>query len=131
MRSKLPDSLIRHIVSVAVFLLLVLVANATPGPAQDVRPYALVKGTVFTNLGRSFPGVEIRAERMDVEEKERKKTRMETRSDAIGEFAFRIPPGPSKYEITFRAKNFEVAKREIEVVANERVALTVLLRPEG
>lgn len=128
--------LVRPGISVVVGLLLVIAATADAEPdhvsaRQEVRSYALLKGTVFTNLGRSFPGVDIRLERADIEEKDRKKSRQEARSDRIGEFAFRVSPGPAKYELTFRAKNFEIEKREIEVVANERVALTVLLHPEG
>ncbi len=123
----------RHGVGVAVGLLLAIVApRLVAGPVvQEAPAYALIKGTVFNSMGRSFPGVEIRVERIDVDEKDRKKWRQENRSDRIGEFAFRVPPGPSKYELTFRAKNFEIEKREIEVVADERVGLTVLLRPEG
>ena len=123
----------RHGVGVAVGLLLAIVSPrmvASP-VVQEAPAYALIKGTVFNSLGRSFPGVEIRVERIDVDEKDRKKWRQERRSDRIGEFAFRVPPGPSKYELTFRAKDFEIEKREIEVIADERVGLTVLLRPEG
>ena len=110
--------------------ILLLVASLPLG-AQETDTYALVKGTVFTFVGRSFPGVRIEIERIDGEEKDRKKTRREARSDGIGEFAFRLPPGPSKWEITFRAKDFAEDKREIEIFADERVDLTILLKPEG
>ena len=110
--------------------ILLLVASL-PLKAQETETYALVKGAVFTFVGRSFPGVRIEIERIDGEEKDRKKNRREARSDAIGEFAFRLPPGPSKWEITFRAKDFAEDKREIEIFDDERVDLTILLKPEG
>ena len=53
--------------------------------SQDVeQSYALVKGTGFTNIGRSFPGVEVEIIRVDVEERHRKATRQKARSDKIG-----------------------------------------------
>jgi hypothetical protein len=115
----------------SVGILLLVASLQVEAAAQETEDYALVKGTVFTFVGRSFPGVEIEIERVDVDEKDRKKTRREVRSDAIGEFAFRLPPGPAKWAITFRAENFAEDKREIEVFADERVDLTVLLKPEG
>ncbi len=115
----------------SVGILLLVASLPFEANAQETEEYALVKGTVFTFVGRSFPGVEIEIERVDVEEKDRKKTRREARSDSIGEFAFRLPPGPAKWKITFRAENFAEDKREIEIFADERVDLTVLLKPEG
>jgi len=115
----------------SVGILLLVSGETVQAVTQETESYALVKGTVFTFFGRSFPGVEIEIERVDVEEKDRKKTRREARSDAIGEFAFRLPPGPAKWKLTFRAKNFTEDKREIEIFEDERVDITVLLKPEG
>ena len=115
---------------ISLSILILVVSQAVVLFPQEAEPYALVKGTVFTSIGRSFPGVEVTIERIDGE-KDTKKTRRKTRSGAIGEFAFRLPPGPAKWEITFEVKNFDEEKREVEIVADERVDLTVLLKPKS
>ena len=116
--------------SLILFSILILVVNeAVLLFPQEVEPYALVKRAVFTSSGRSLPGVAVAIERID-KEKDTKKTRRKTRSDAIGEFAFRLPPGPAKWELTFEVKNFDQEKKGIEILADERVDLIVLLKPK-
>jgi hypothetical protein len=58
----------------------------------------LVRGTVFTEKGLSFPGVQLRIRRTGD-----KKFHWETYTDSRGEFAVRVPQG-SEYEIVVHAK---------------------------
>lgn len=86
-------------------------AQSTPPPAASVsapakkkkHSYAddyLVRGTVFTAEGLSFPGAELRVRRSD-----QKKFHWETYTNSRGEFALRVPQGAS-YEVVVRAKGF-------------------------
>lgn len=122
----------------AVLILTVIFALLTVGgPASGAfrgngqQGYALAKGTVFTNQGFSLGGAEVEVRRIDIEEDRRNDTRQRTVSNRQGEFAFRLPPGPSRWEVTVRADDFKVNRREFEIFAEERVDFTILLEPEG
>ena len=104
-------------------------SGALRGPGQE--GYALAKGTVFTNQGFSLGGAEVEVRRIDIEEERRDDTRQRALSNRQGEFAFRLPPGPSRWEVTVRADHFKVNRREFEIFAEERVDFTILLEPEG
>lgn len=90
--------------------------------------YALIKGAVFTAEGRSFPGARLTVVRVDVDEKQQKKSRKEMISDRIGEFAFRVEPGPAKYRLTVEAKGFAVQEREVEITGDERTDISIVLK---
>lgn len=60
----------------------------------------LILGTVFTDKGYAFPGIEIRVRRSA-----EKKFRWETYANSRGEFAVRVPKG-TDYEMLIRAKGF-------------------------
>lgn len=60
----------------------------------------LILGTVFTDKGYAFPGIEIRVRRAT-----EKKFRWETYANSRGEFAVRVPKG-ADYEMLVRAKGF-------------------------
>lgn len=60
----------------------------------------LILGTVFTDKGYAFPGIEIRVRRSA-----EKKFRWETYANSRGEFAVRVPKG-TDYEMLVRAKGF-------------------------
>jgi hypothetical protein len=76
-------------------------APANPAPIQKKHTYFddfLLRGTVFTPQGASFPGAELRIRRTG-----EKRFRWETVTNARGEFAVRVPPG-ADYELIVRAK---------------------------
>src|SRR5688500_7098190 len=81
--------------------------------------FALIKGTVFTPEGRSYRGATITVVRSGVDEKQVKKSRKETVSDGLGEFAFRLESGPAKYRITVEAKGFPTQERDVEIAGDE------------
>jgi hypothetical protein len=60
----------------------------------------LILGTVFTDKGYAFPGIEIRVRRAA-----EKKFRWDTYANSRGEFAVRVPKG-ADYEMLVRAKGF-------------------------
>ena len=90
--------------------------------------YALVKGNVFTEDGRTFSGAKVTIFRTDVDAKRQKKSRQEAYSDNNGEFAFRMDIGPAKFHVTGEAKGFKTVEKEIEVSGNERTDISVVLK---
>jgi hypothetical protein len=60
----------------------------------------LILGTVFTDKGYAFPGIEIRVRRAA-----EKKFRWDTYANSRGEFAVRVPKG-TDYEMLVHAKGF-------------------------
>jgi len=96
--------------------------------ASSQVDYSLVAGSVFTEEGRSLGGAKVTAFRVDVAEKQQKKTRKETYSDRFGAFAFRLDVGPAKYRLTVEAKGFSKMEREVEISGNERTDISVILK---
>lgn len=68
----------------------------------------LIRGTVFTDAARAFPGVQLRIRRTT-----EKKYRWESLTNSRGEFAMRVPQG-SEYELLARAKGFSDQTRAID-----------------
>jgi hypothetical protein len=72
-------------------------------PAKKKYSHAndfLIRGTVFTDKGLSFPGAQLRIRRGT-----EKKFRWESYTNSRGDFAIRVPQG-SDYEIVVRSKHF-------------------------
>jgi len=68
----------------------------------------LIRGTVFTDKGLSFPGVQLRVRKAG-----EKKFRWESYTNSRGEFAVRLPKG-SDYEMVVRVKGFAEQTRTID-----------------
>lgn len=68
----------------------------------------LIIGTVFTDKGYAFPGVELRIRRSS-----EKKFRWDSYSNSRGEFAIRVPQG-TDYEMIVRAKGFADQTRSLD-----------------
>ena len=68
----------------------------------------LILGTVFTDKGYAFPGIEVRVRRVD-----EKKYRWDTYANSRGEFAVRVPQG-TDYELLVRAKGFADQTRTLD-----------------
>jgi hypothetical protein len=70
--------------------------------AKD-KPYALIFGTVFDNEGRVLYGVKVKIRRAT-----EKKARWELYSNHVGEFAQRVPVGPTDYVIWADVKGYKL-----------------------
>lgn len=68
----------------------------------------LIRGTVFTPQGLSFPGVRVRVRKV-----EKKKFKWNTYTNSRGEFAVRVPQG-AEYEIVVHEKKFVEMTRKID-----------------
>jgi hypothetical protein len=91
---------------------------AKPGkPSRKKYSHAndfLIRGTVFTDKGLSFPGAQLRIRRST-----EKKFRWESYTNSRGEFAIRVPQG-SDYEIVVRSKHFNEQTRTVDATTGAR-----------
>lgn len=90
----------------------------------DEGSIVFIRGSVFTEDGRSVPGVRVDLSRViegDLTHKLDSRITGET-----GEFVFRLPPDVGKYRLTLKADGTEPAAKDVEVdnAAVYRVALT-------
>ncbi len=91
--------------------------------AVDEGSIAFIRGSVFTEAGRSVPGV--RVDLAIVAENSTQKIDFRITGET-GEFVFRLPPDAAKYRLTLRADGIEPASKDVEVdsAAVYRVAFT-------
>jgi hypothetical protein len=91
---------------------------ASPGkPATKKYSHAddfLIRGSVFTDKGFSFPGAQLRIRRST-----ERKFRWETYTNSRGDFAIRVPQG-SDYEIVVRSKHFNEQTRSVNAKSGAR-----------
>jgi hypothetical protein len=105
-----------------------LVLAAPGGPPQNSdAPHAVVAGAVFRESGFSLPGATVTLAVKDAP----KIKRLQSASDARGEFAFRVPPGAATYLVRASMKGFQPAEKEISIMDEERVEVTLTLLSES
>ena len=92
--------------------------------AVDPGTLVFIKGSVFTPDGKSYPGVDIKIERISADGKTKKVGSGYTNES--GEFAFRFPDAVAKYRVTASIKGMKESQ-EVEVAnaAVYRVAFTM------
>ena len=109
------------------------VAHPAANSAKALAPYAIVAGTVFRENGFSLPGATITLVRAP---ESRKAKKLEARSDARGEFAFRVKAEAGRYIVKAEMKGFQSAEREVAVSGEqfaeaERKDVTLQLAAES
>jgi hypothetical protein len=89
--------------------------------------FGVVAGSIFRETGFSFAGVEVIV-RLVPEPGDRKSKVPEWkgRTDARGEFAFRVP-APARYTVTVKAEAHRTEQREVELGIDERKELSISL----
>lgn len=96
----------------------------------DEGSIAFLRGSVFTDSGRSVPGVRVELFRILSENSTEK---LDSRiTGETGEFVFRVPPEAAKYRLTLKAEGAAPASKDVEVdgAAIYRVALTLKPTPK-
>ena len=91
---------------------------------------ARLAGSVFTESGRSFPGVPVELSLVGADGTARKiDGRLTSES---GQFAFRLSPDRATYRVTIKPKNAEPQTKDVEIdgALIYRVAFTVARPPE-
>jgi Carboxypeptidase regulatory-like domain len=91
----------------------------------DEGSIAFIRGSVFTEDGRSVPGARVELARI-VDEKSTQKLDSRVTGET-GEFVFRLPPDTAKYRVTLKANGAEPTFKDVEVdsAAVFRIALTL------
>lgn len=96
----------------------------------DDGSIAFLRGSVFTDSGRSVPGVRVELFKIIDENSVQK---IDARiTGETGEFVFRLSPEPAKYRLTVKADGAQPASKDVEVdsAAVYRVALTLKAVPK-
>jgi len=91
----------------------------------DDGSIAFLRGSVFTESGRSVPGVRVELVRI-VDENSVQKIDARVTGET-GEFVFRLSPETARYRVTAKADGAQPASKDVEVdsAAVYRVALTL------
>jgi hypothetical protein len=91
----------------------------------DEGSIAFLRGSVFTESGRSVPGVRVELARIVAENTVQKIDARVT--GETGEFVFRLSPETARYRVTVKADGAQPVSKDVEVdsAAVYRVALTV------
>jgi len=91
----------------------------------DEGSIAFIRGSVFTESGRSVPGVRVELARI-LDENSTEKIDVRVTGET-GEFVFRLPPETAKYRLTVKADGAQPASKDVEVdgAAVYRAALTL------
>jgi hypothetical protein len=92
----------------------------------DEGSIAFIKGSVFSDIGRSFPGVRVELARI-LEDGSLKKIDGRVTND-LGQFSFRLAPDAAKYRLTAKADHMLAATKDVDVdgAVVYRVALSLL-----
>jgi hypothetical protein len=93
--------------------------------AVDEGSITFIRGSVFTEGGRSVPGIRVDlAKVLDGDSTQKLDSRV---TGETGEFVFRLPPDTAKYRLTVKANGAETVSKDIAVdsPAVYRVALTL------
>jgi hypothetical protein len=91
----------------------------------DEGSIAFLRGSVFTESGRSVPGVRIELARIVADNSLQKIDARVT--GETGEFVFRLSPETAKYRVTAKAEGAQLVSKDVEIdsAAVYRVALTL------
>ena len=122
MRTRLGSKLAAALCGCALLLAGVSRAQRTNGEA-----HAVVAGAVFRENGFSLPGATVTLAMKEAP----KGKKLQTVSDARGEFAFRVAPGAATYVVKASMKGFQAAEKEAAIGGEERVEVTLMLPSES
>jgi hypothetical protein len=116
-----------------VLLLAALIPIAEAGKKKSAPDaYALVSGTVFHEPGIALPGAEVFLIPSPPQDAPPVKIkRLQSVSDARGEFAFRVPPASMKYTVKVAAKGYKEEEKSVSIQGEERAEVTFMLREES
>jgi hypothetical protein len=98
--------------------------------AIDEGSIAFIRGSVFTEDGRSLPNVRVDLSRIQDDGTLKK---IDARvSNEIGAFVFRLTPDQAKYRLTAKAGSGEPVSKDVEIdgPAVYRIALSIKLPPK-
>ena len=108
------------------------VAALAGSKKKSSEPYGLVGGTVFRDPGFALPGVElILTPDLAPDQAVPAIKKMTATSDARGEFVFRVPTAPMRYNVRATLKGYSPQLKTVSVEGEQRVDVTFTLQPES
>ena len=101
---------------------------------QRARHTSLVRGAVFDARGASLAGVQVKLMRIPSVEQEKQGKRVQSltreyTTNNRGEFAFRLPSGRARYQLTATLVGYKPETKVVEVNENESAPLAFSLEP--
>jgi len=119
--------------ALALFIFTFLPAHSHAAKKKAVpEAYALISGTVFQEAGYALPEAEITLiPDPNADNTSGKLKKMQSISDARGEFVFRVPQAYMQYIVKVKAKGYQVQEKSATVQGDERVDVTFQLQPES
>jgi len=94
----------------------------------DEGSIAFLRGSVFTEGGRSVPGARVELSRVISESSVE---RLDARNTGeTGEFVFRVPPDAAKYRLTLKADGAEPMSKDVEVEAALVYRVALIYKPK-
>jgi hypothetical protein len=100
-------------------------------PKAAPPAFALIAGTVYRPPGFALPGVEVKLQPEQSEVNGVKLKKIDTATDARGEWAVRVPPVPSKWRVDVKVSGYRAEQRTVSVEGEQRVDLSIILDPSG
>ncbi len=121
---------------IGISLLLLATAFFLPAEAAKkkavLEPYALLAGTVFRETGFSLPNAEIVVIPDPLPDATPLKVKkLQTVSDARGEFALRLPAANMRYTVKVSAKGYRSEEKSVTVQGEDRLDVTFQLHEES
>ena len=118
-------------------LALAAIVLCTPGglfakkeKARDASaPFAMIAGTVYRPPGFAMPGAEVIITPEATESGGGKVKKVETVTDARGEWVVRVPPVPAKWRVDVKIKGYRPEQRSVSVTGEQRIDLSIILEP--
>jgi hypothetical protein len=96
--------------------------------AVDEGSITFLRGSVFTEGGRSVPNVRVELSRVISESSVEKLDARNT--GETGEFVFRVPPDAAKYRLTLKADGAEPASKDVDVDAALVYRVALIYKPK-
>jgi hypothetical protein len=93
----------------------------------DEGSIAFLRGSVFTESGRSVPGVRVELARI-VSENSLQKIDARVTGET-GEFVFRVSPETARYRVTVKADKVEPVSKDVEVDSAVVYRVALILKP--
>jgi len=91
---------------------------------RETAQGSVIRGSVFSDEGRSLAGVKVVLER---EGGDGRPFKMESRTDGTGIFAFDVPKGVGRYRLTASREGFTPSSKTVEVGGGEITNIAIKL----
>lgn len=92
-------------------------------------PYALIAGTVYRPPGFALPGAKVSVEPEQAESNGSKLKKVETVTDARGEWVARVPAVPAKWRVDVKVNGYRIEQRSVSIEGEQRVDTSIVLEP--